>query len=276
VTGKRIVKRGANRVQSLDRSLDLLEAFTTERLELGLSELARVTGLNKATTYRLASTLVARGFLANHERQYRLGFKILNLGHILLESLDLRKAAHPTLTTLVKGTGETAHLCVLEQGEVVYIDKVDTSQPVRLHSWIGRRAPAHCTAVGKVLLASLPRSSVEEIIREHGLRRFTVATNTDPAELAKHLARIRRQGFAVDNEEIVPGIRCIAAPIFDHAGQVVAAIGIAGPVQRISPGKVRALATSVCDAADTVSQSLGCRPLEKALRNTAARFVPGG
>jgi len=171
--------------------------------------------------------------------------------------MNLWDEALPFLEGLVRDTGETGHLAVLDGGEAIYIERVEARRALRIPSAVGRGYPAHATNLGKVLLADLAPERLRELIGERPLGAFTPHTITDPAELDAELERIRAQGFAVDNEEYDEGLRCIGAPIYDHSGHAVAALGIGGPVTRITPERVEELAELVMAAARGLSRRLG-------------------
>lgn len=178
---------------------------------------------------------------------------------MVLESLDLRQEARPILEALSREAGETVHLCILEEDEVVYIDKVETTESVRMHSRIGRRAPVYCTAVGKAMLAHLPAEEQERILKATVFQRRTENTLASADALRVELAEIRRDGCSFDREENEAGVRCVAAPIFDYTGRAVAAVSITGPTTRMTPERARELAPAVKSAAGEISKRLAFR-----------------
>ena len=245
--------------QVVDRVADILEAFLWLGPELGVSELARAIGLTKATTHRLLASLRNREFVAQdpNSRRYRLGMRLWELGTVARSSMDWLAEAKPELETLAGETGETAHLAVLDDDQVLYVDKVESGHSLRMPSQVGRRLPAHCTGVGKALLAFLSEERLATLIEHRGLPRFTAHTIDDAAALRAVLAAIREAGFATDDEEIEDGLRCIAAPVRDHTGSVIAALSIAGPMSRIPEEDTPRLAKRVIAAADGISARLG-------------------
>jgi DNA-binding IclR family transcriptional regulator len=172
----------------------------------------------------------------------------------------LAERARPHLERLAAAAGETAHLCILDDGEVLYLEKVEPTRTVRVPSSVGQRNPAHCTAVGKALLAHLPEAEVDVVIRRRGLKSFTPNTITSPTLLKRELKAVRERGYAVDDEEIDEGLRCIGAPVRDASGRVVASMSIAGPAFRIGKGKIPPLANLVMSVADRLSREIGYRP----------------
>lgn len=247
------------KVKSVDRALHLLEIMAEEKREVELKELCKKTHINITTLYRLLWTLQNRGFIAQnpHTERYRLGLKLLQLGHAVIDQIELRKIALPFLEKLMEKTGETANLVVLDQGEAVYIDKVESPASLRMFFRIGRQAPAHATGVGRVLLAALPSEKVTEIIKSKGLCKLTENTITSPENLQKELERIRENGFAIDNEECEVGAKCIAAPIRDYTNQVVAAVSISGPSARLSEERLDDLVIVVKETASKISKEIG-------------------
>ncbi len=218
-----------NGIRAVERAIAILRAFSPQTPSLGVSDLARRLGLHKSTVHRLLATLEREGFVVQDPAsgQYRLGLQLFELGSLVVASIELRKVARPYLEEVHRACGETVHLAILDEGEVVYIDKLEGTRGVRMFSSIGRRSPAHCTGLGKVLLAWQPAGVLEQIIQRRGLRVYTSRTITSPETLRDHLALVRQRGYSVDNGEHEEFIRCAAAPVFDHTGQAVAAVSIA-------------------------------------------------
>jgi len=248
-------------VQSLDRALAILEELSRHESGLGVTDIGSMLGLHKSTVHRLLHTLMMRGYVEKdvETEKYRLGLKVVELGQVRLENIEIRTEARPFLKELMELTNETVHLCILENGEVVYIDKVESSNPVRMYSRIGRRAPVHCTGVGKVILAFLKEDEVRRIVDEKGLPRKTDTTITELDQLLKHFELIREQGYAIDDEEHDSGIRCVAAPVRDFKGNVIASISVSGPTSRITRERLNDLAAKVTKTALNISKRLGYR-----------------
>lgn len=247
-------------LQSVDHALAVLEAFEAATPELGVTALSGRLKLAKSTVYRLLSTLAARGYVYQNPAtgKYRLGLKAFEVGSLAVSQLTVREAALPFLERLRDATKETVHLGVREGDAVIYIDKIETPLSIRMYSRIGRRAPLHCTALGKALLAFAPPADVARLARR-GLRRYTANTVTDPEALGKELGRVREQGYALDNEEFEEGLRCVAAPLWDYTGTVVASAGIAGPHIRVTPERLPELIAVVRATAGEISARLGHR-----------------
>ena len=250
---------GRYRIQAIERAVAILNAFSAEEPELGVTELAERLDLHKSTVHRFVVNLESAGFLEREPRsgRYRLGLRIFELGGLVMQQMNLWDEALPFLEGLVRDTGETGHLAVLDGGEAIYVERVEARRALRVPSAIGRGYPAHATNLGKVLLADLPTAELRELVSRKGLHAYTPNTITSLAELESELDRIREQGYAVDNEEYDEGLRCVGAPIVDHSGRVVAAIGIGGPVTRVTPERIEPLADVLRDAADGLSRRLG-------------------
>jgi IclR family acetate operon transcriptional repressor len=246
------------RIQAIERAVAILNAFSAEEPELRVSQLAERLELHKSTVHRFLVNLEAAGLVERNARtgRYRLGLRIFELGGLVMQRMDLWDEALPFLEGLVRDTGETGHLAVLDGVEAIYIERVEARRALRVPSAVGRGYPAHATNLGKVLLAYLAREEVGQVV-SRGLQGFTSNTITDADALDAELALIRERGYAVDNEEYDEGLRCIGAPVWDHTGRVIAAIGIGGPVTRITPERVEELADVVKAAARGLSRRLG-------------------
>lgn len=231
------------RVQSLDRALDLLEALAGVE-ELGVSELAARTGLVPSTAHRLLATLVARGYAAQSPAtgRYLTGYKLLELTSGLQDRLGrLRAAARPHLEAIQRATGETTNLVVLEGRNAVYVDTVGGSRSVRLFIEVGQAIPAHTSGSGKALLAWRSPEDLAALYDGEPLSASTPRTLTSLPALEEDLARVRRQGYATDDEEHELGVACVATPVLDAAGQALAAISVTGPAPRIHAAALAAL-----------------------------------
>ncbi|MEC2078164.1 IclR family transcriptional regulator [Metabacillus fastidiosus] len=246
-------------VKSVDRALKIITMVSTRKEGMGVTELAAFLDLNKSTIFRLLATLAEHGFIEQdpETKKYRLGYKYLELSSMLLESIDLRTQAKPFLKELESHTNEVIHLVVYDQGEVVYIEKLEGNETLRTHSQVGRRAPIHCTSVGKVILAYLPDEEILNIIEKHGLPKHTEQTISDKEAFLEELNRIKEQGYGTEFEENEPGITCIAAPIFDNSKKITAAISISGPSIRMTDERLAELKTVLIDIGNKISKRLG-------------------
>jgi IclR family acetate operon transcriptional repressor len=248
-----------SKVQSVGRSLDILETLSASD-ELGLVEIAARTALQPSTAHRLISTLVARGYVVQNPTngRYLLGFKLIELANVIAKRTErLRMLARPHLDSIQKITGESANLIVLEPPNAVYVDQVEGSRSVRMFARIGAAVPAHTSASGKAIIAFLAPKLLAEILGPEPFPQITPRTITALDVLADELARIRRRGYAIDNEEHEPGVGCVAAPIFNHDGAAVAALSVSAPAPRIYSADPAELGELLMNRADAVSQVLG-------------------
>lgn len=254
-----------NLVQTIERTAFILDIIGQYANGLSLGDLAREAGLPKGTAHRLVSSMVYFDFVRQDPatRNYQLGFKLVDLGNLLLSQIDLRSEARPYLIHLSELVKETIHLVVRDGDKALYIDKVDLNikfSGLQMISRLGSRIELHCSSVGKVLLAYMENHEVEAIISNTGLIKRTAKTITNPTRLMRHLASIRQNGFAIDDEENEEGIRCVAAPIRSESGRVAAAMSISGPTTRITMERIETdLNARVCETANQISAKLGYR-----------------
>jgi len=248
-------------VQSIERALDILEVFTFNESELGLVDISRKTGLSKGTTYRLVYTLVRRGYLRQNSKtgKYHLGPAAFQLGAVAMSHMEIRRVSRSILEDLCEETGETVHLVVEDKGEVLYIDKVDSPQSIRMNSFIGQRLLMHCTAVGKAILAYMDIEDVKRIIETKKMLKHTRNTITTWEDLLKNLEQVREKGYSFDDEENEEGLRCVGAPVRDFTGNVIAAISVSAPSMRLSNEKIEDVAAKVKDSAARISYLMGYR-----------------
>jgi IclR family KDG regulon transcriptional repressor len=252
--------RAGSTIKSLVKTLRLLKLFTPQRNAWTADDMIATLGYHKSSVQRILATLETEGFLsraAPRRSEYRLGPDILFLGNVAEISLDLRSLARPIMLDLVQRAQETCYLCVADQGQCLYIEKVECSQPIRIINQIGQRNPMHCTGVGKALLSGMADDAIERLIETRGLKAHTRNSITDRERLRQELERIRRSGIALDNEELDLGVKCVAAPIRNSAGEVVAAISLSGPTQRFTPAAIRRFEKEVKMASILMSGSLG-------------------
>ena len=251
--------RDSRGAQTVERALGLLDVLACKRGRLRLSDLAQATGLNITTTSRLVNALARFGFVERDEQtgRYGLGYRLLELAHVVLEQTPLPEMANPILASLMEETGETATLCVRHENDAIVIARAECTNPLRTVAQIGHVGPLYCTAHGKVMLAYLHDAEVARILRR-GMPALTDLTITSPAKMTEELAAIRARGYAVDPGEREPGLVSIAAPVRDAADRVVATCGVSGSGRRMQ--LVPELAAKVTLAAATLSSRLGHRP----------------
>jgi IclR family transcriptional regulator, acetate operon repressor len=234
------------------RLLLILDAVAEHRGEVGLSQLALITGIAKPTVYRLASELVKHGMLRRGQYGYGLGFHLFELGQQVPISRRLRDTALPLMSDLLEATHEIVQLAVLDGCEVVYLEKLTARQSIKAPSVVGSRLPAYCCGLGKAILAFSEEEKVETVLAGP-MPKLTTATITAPARFRRELDSIRQYGIAYDRGEGTPSIVCVAAPILDYNGCAVAAISITGPAQRL---RVERFEAAVRTAALTISRLL--------------------
>lgn len=253
------------RVPAVSRALDILELFLDGDGTLSAPEITRRLRLPRTTVHELVTTLAARSYLDPVPEQpgrYRLGVRTYQLGSRYAEQLDLAAEGHQVARSVAETCGETVHVAVLEDTDVIYIAKVDSTHAVRMVSATGRRLPAHCTAVGKMLLASLPPAELDDRLPREGegegeLRAMTPHSLTSPDELRRALGAARERGVAVEQRESNPDVGCVAAPVRDRSGRVVAALSISVPMIRWNDRRQEELAALALKGAGQLSERLG-------------------
>jgi IclR family KDG regulon transcriptional repressor len=248
-------------IQSVQRAIDILELFTEQRRAIDLTGMSQLLGLSKSTVYGIARTLVANGYLEYDQRyrRFSLGLKLLVRSSTLLRTLDLAQVALPHMQACRDLCQESVYLAVLRDGEVVYLQRTEGAATLGMRSEVGTRLPAHCTALGKVLLAQLSDDELNEVVTRKGLPKLTENTITDPVALRRHLEEVRLRGYATDMEERQAGGQCVAAPIRDSSGQVVAAVSISVPSVRMNEGRRKQFSEDVQVMAHRISAALAYR-----------------
>jgi len=246
-------------IQSVIRATRIINAVAEAGRDVGAQEISSTLGLHLSTVFRFLQTLGQCDLVEQDPEtgKYRLSLKLLDWGMQVLRRMDLRRDALPFLHELSEKTREMVHLTVMNRDSAIYIEKIDSPTPLRVYSEIGKVAPLHCTGVGKVLMAALSDEELAELLKRYSLMRFTPNTITDRGALKIELDRIRAQGYAEDKEEHEQHIHCVAAPIRNHLGKVVASISIAGPTTRVTPARLPELIVAVKDAARRISTQLG-------------------
>ncbi len=254
-------RSGKHTVQSVERTFDVLEALATERRPVAISELSQRLGLHISTVHRLLATLIERGYARQDERsgRYSIGGRLLELASGLTEQVDVRMEARPMLERLAAQVGETANLSVRSGDSLVYIDQVQTNRLVRMFTRVGSSAPLYCTGSGKLFLAFSENyeRDLNRYLLENRLEPRTPGTLTTPQALREELRRIRERGYSFDNEEMEEGVVCVAAPVFDRQGQLLAAISVSGPTSRMLGSDVARVIEPVQTSATEISTVLG-------------------
>ena len=256
------VKEGASgRLSSVTSALLVMKAFSAEEAEIGISSLAKRLKLAKSTVHRLAVTLASEGFLEQNadNGRYRLGLSLFTLGALARRRMDVPNVSRPLLGVLRDKYQEAATLAILSRTSIMYLHNLESGRAIGIRAYIGDLKPAACTAEGRVLLAFSPPAVLAEVLKE-GLEARTPRTITEPDALQRVLDEVRLAGYAIDDEESEVGMRCVAAPVRDISGKVIAAVGLAGPTQRLTKKDLRAMAPEVVATGEAVSVRLGYRP----------------
>jgi DNA-binding IclR family transcriptional regulator len=245
---------------TLVNGLRIIELLAHKHEPMSLSQIARALDLSKSNVHRLLKELSASAYVIRDQDSgaYTASIRLWELGSAVLSKLDLRRHAQHLMEALSQATGESVHLSVLDQNEVVYVHKVESQNPVRAYSQIGGRAPVYCVATGKAMLAFQSRKSILEMALH--LTAHTANTITDAARLIEHLEQVRSQGYAVNAGEWREGVYGIGTPIFDSSGQAIAAIGLSGPAERFGHDQISRFAELLRQAAYDIMIKLGCYP----------------
>ncbi|HHY95622.1 MAG TPA: IclR family transcriptional regulator [Firmicutes bacterium] len=253
------------RMKSLDRGLRVLELLASRPEGLNLTELSALAGEKASTLHHVLSALRRRGFAAQDPktRQYKLGVAALRIGRAAMVSIGFASVARGELFRLAHDLGETMTLAIREGSSVVYVDQVLAPRSIKMSVTVGDRAPLYCTASGKVFMAAMSDDEAEEFLRQ-ARQKYTSRTVVDPQLLQEERVLVRQRGYALDLGEREEGLCCVAAPVFDHLGTVVAAISLSGPAERLDPQRLTGeIAPALVEAAARVSAHLGCRPLNR-------------
>ncbi|WP_214808103.1 IclR family transcriptional regulator [Exiguobacterium sp. s102] len=247
-------------VQSLERALTILNKLSEYPDGLKISQLTEQLDLSKSTIHRLLTTLGSMNYIAKdaETNKYKLGLQILFLSRNISDSNEIIRAAKPFIEKLSKDINETVHLCIEDRGEIVYIDKIESNHTVRMFSRIGTRGQMYCTAVGKILLSGVTPSYFEEVVEKIDFAPRTPNTITSQGEFRLEIEKVKQQQYALDNIENEEGIRCIAAPIYNHKGEIIASFSVSGPSNRVTMDMIEdTLINKMKDTSLNISQTLG-------------------
>jgi IclR family transcriptional regulator, KDG regulon repressor len=246
-------------IQSLERAFSIVEEIARHRAGINLADLSKAVGLHNSTTFHLVKTMAQLGYVTQMKdsKRYRIGSRLFTLAAGALEENSCLALATPVLESLTGDTGEAAHFAIRSGRDVAVIARTAGSGLLQMVVSVGAQRPAHATALGKVLLAPLNDAQIRQLLGSEPLRRFTPKTIVDRAALLKEVEEVRRKGLAYDDGEFDAEVRCVAVPVYDFAGRVAGAIGISGPVWRLSLQALQAKAQQVREAAKTLSAQLG-------------------
>lgn len=248
-------------IQVLAKALTLLNALAAYPNGLSLAEVTCVSNLPKSSAYRYLITFKEDSYIEQipGTEKYRLGIKLFELGSVVEAQFDVQQVALPVMHHLLESFNETVNLAILESGQMVYLAVLESTQSIRMAARPGRRHYAHSTALGKAILAHLPESKVESILAQQGMVAMTPRTITTTEQLKEDLARVRANGYAVDDIENETGVRCVGAPIFNHQREVIAALSISGPVDRIPIARIECVGRELANSTKVISERLGYR-----------------
>ena len=246
-------------INSILRACKILKCFSGDKAHFKISDLAHQLRLDRSTTYRILLSLERAGFVKKNEEAgtYSLGLAAFEIGNAYLMQTDLIQVSKPIMTDLASKAQETVHLAILSDIEIVYVDKVDSPRALGVMSKIGQRGPLHCTALGKTLLAFQPEDEQSRIIQKIRMTPFTSRTITSKQKLIEELRIIKKQGFALDRREIEEDVECIGAPILNYLGNVIAALSISGPQNKIGTPREKQFIRDVVKAAALISSKMG-------------------
>lgn len=249
----------SSHVQSVEKALLLVELLAEENREMTLTEISQRSGWPKSTVHGLLATLRDYRYIDQSEMSggYRLGVRFFEVGNVVASSWDIRRVAMPFMKELNIRFGEMVQLATEESGEVLYLEKVESNHLIRIVSEIGRRLPMHCSGLGKAMLAYMSSSEVKRIVTRHGLQKLTPRTITTLPQLEKELLITRRRGYAVDDREIMEGLRCVAAPVFVESGGVRYAVSISGMYNNMAGPRLEEMVVAVKEAAREISRNMG-------------------
>jgi IclR family KDG regulon transcriptional repressor len=253
---------GRKIIGSVQKAVDILNLFDSQHQELGITDIAEALNHHKSTVSSLVHTLESNGYLEQNpeNRKYRLGLKLVERATVLLDQIKVREVALPYLEQLSEWCNETVNLAIPDRRHVVYIERLLGTQSLGMRVDVGKRAPVHCTALGKAMLAMMPVPEVKALLDNYELKGFTASTITDLQVLMEDLQTTRERGYALDDEEYDLGARCVAAPILDHMGKPVAAVSVSVPLVRIPRDKISYFGARVRDTARQISSNLGYYP----------------
>lgn len=223
-------------VQSVTRALSILNVLSHHPHGIKITSLAQELNLSKATVHRLLATLISENYVRQdpETERYKIGYQVVSLATHFLNHFDIIEVAKPHLTQLSTEINETVHLCIEDQGQALYIDKIESTQPIAMYSRIGTRAPMYCTAVGKVLLSAMNAAKYQEVVKTIQFLKVTPYSIDSADSLTTEINLVKNQKFAIDEQEITVGVRCLAFPIYNFKGEIIASFSVSGPINRIT------------------------------------------
>jgi IclR family acetate operon transcriptional repressor len=260
-------------IRAVERALDILLCFSSETPELTMTQIAEQVGIHKSTTHRMLATLERKRFVQRDPTTgtYRLGIRVLQMAYLTLEHNDLRRLATPFLRHLCDQHQENVDLSVLDDTDVVYLNMIESPQRVKLAAAVGQRLPAFATASGKAILAFMPDETVQRILKR-GMPQYTLHTLRSPEAFLENMRQVRKQGFALSEQEFEEGIDAVAAPILDHSNQPIAAVAVAGPAYRLTRERMIEIGPLVLAAARGIAREveMAAHPLAHTAQGSSA------
>jgi len=247
-----------NILSSVKKSLEVLQVFSGDQLEMSVTEISKVLNSHKSSISRILITLASEGFVEKNPQtnKYRLGLKLLELAGLVMQRYDLREHAGPHMEELAQELGEIVHLALLDGNEIFYLEKKGQGQALTVATKVGGRHPAHASAMGKVLLSGLSKRELADVLAIGPLVKYTPYTITEVPELLKELDRVRERGFALDDEEGFLGIRCVAAPIYNREGKIICAISTTVPKQRMGDRRTNEIRKQIVETTRLISERI--------------------
>lgn len=247
-----------DKVRVVERTFDIIESLASSRKPMSVTDISKSTGISKSTAYRLLQTMYARNYVEKDENQaYSIGYKLINVVSNHINALELQTEAKSYLIALRDEFHTSSHLGILQGHEISYIEHLDVSLPIDNYTRSGYRSPAYCSSMGKCLLSCLSGEELDEVLYSCKFKRYTEHTITDLKEFKQYLKKVRRQGWAMDDQEYYLGHRCVAAPIFDYTGDAIASISISGTTNQITDENLPIIVRKVKGAANGISRRLG-------------------
>ena len=246
-------------IKSIEKAVDIIGLLANSESPLSLAELSKSLGIVKSTLHGHISSLVEVGYVVQDAEtgRYFLGYKLFEIGNTVSRKWNVRKVAHHYMQELSELTGNAIHHAVLDDGEVLYISKLDSTRSLPLASDIGVKTPVHCTGVGKVLISGLSPYEVRRITRKRGLAKYTETTITELDKLQSELELVRERGYAIDEQECVEGLRCVAVPIYNNKGDILSALSVAGSIQQMQGSYIEDIIERLLKASDEISAQMG-------------------
>lgn len=249
---------GEQNVRVVDRVFDIIEQLAVSNTPLSLSDLAQATNLSKSTIHRLLASMCARHYVEKDSNgMYTIGYKLMETVSLHINSMELLTEAKPFLSNLMRELHLTAHMGILDGCDVIYLEKLDIYPNTMLYTQVGFRSPAYCSSMGKCLLSCLSGDELEDALYHCDFKRYTANTITDIHAFKRYLRTVRRQGWAMDDEEYQTGHRCIGAPVYDYRGTAVAAISASGSVRQLSDSVLDSVIAEVKQVAANLSRRMG-------------------